>query len=259
MISCEQANKIKAAFQKGSLRVQSVSSQGSVEWKKVEATHKNSVPWEYIYEHQTEFGPMVTTGGHSVYVNPETTVLSSTVVEGSTVLSVCEEETSTHTILAVQRLPNREFMYDLTVEDHPNFVLHRSKVVVHNRPDKHYHFCPPEHEAQIGQMNRVFGFVWEDLELLHYLRMALDEWNTFPPNTASMVCSLTHMLGTPFTASWRGAIMWGAIVWAMFALARNWLHDEFSIGGEVPVKVVLPDGREVSLPVEELYEVCHGD
>jgi hypothetical protein len=100
-------------------------------------------------------------------------------------------------------------------------------------PDKHYHFCPPEHEAQIGQMNRVFGFVWEDLELLHYLRMALDEWNTFPPNTASMTCSLTHMMGTPFTSSWRGAIMWGAIVHAMFALARNWLHDEFdySIGG----------------------------
>lgn len=100
-------------------------------------------------------------------------------------------------------------------------------------PDRHYHFSPPEHESQIGQYNRVFGFVWEDLELLHYLRASLDWWNMYPPNTTGIACNLQVMVTNKFTASWKTAILWGAIVHAMFALSRNWLHDEFdySIGG----------------------------
>ena len=100
-------------------------------------------------------------------------------------------------------------------------------------PDKHYNFSPPEHESQIGQYNRVFGYVWEDLELHTYIQCALDWWNMYPPNTASMACSIDHLLQNSFTRSWRTAIMWGAIWHAMFALARNWAHEEFdySIGG----------------------------
>lgn len=100
-------------------------------------------------------------------------------------------------------------------------------------PDRNYHFRPPEHESQIGQYNRVFGYVWEDYELLEYLRTALGWWNMQPPNTASALCSLSALGVNPMFMSWRTAILWGAIVHAMFALATNWVHDEFdySIGG----------------------------
>lgn len=41
-------------------------------------------------------------------------------------------------------------------------------------PGRNYHFRPPEREGNIGRYNRVFGQVWEDDELLEFLRMGLD-------------------------------------------------------------------------------------
>jgi len=121
------------------------------------------------------------------------------------------------------------------------------------KPDKFYHFRPPEHEGNIGQFNRVFGQVWEDIELKEYLERSLDWWNMFPPET-EMYCSLEALWNMKST--WRTTIYWGAIIHALFALALNWVHEEFSIGGEIPVRVVLPDGSEHDIPIEDLYRIC---
>jgi len=96
-------------------------------------------------------------------------------------------------------------------------------------PDKFYHFRPPEHEGAIGAYNRVFGQVWEDAELYEYLQWALSWWNMFPP--ATNVCSLDELYYK--YGSWTTAIRWAAVVHACFALAINWVADEFdySIGG----------------------------
>jgi hypothetical protein len=99
-----------------------------------------------------------------------------------------------------------------------------------NNPDRNYHFRPPEHEGVVKKYNRVFGYVWEDHELLCYLELALDWFNSLPPETEGLrtlndLCSRKPV--------WRTFILWGAIVHAMFALSTNWVHDEFdySIGG----------------------------
>lgn len=99
----------------------------------------------------------------------------------------------------------------------------------HN-PDKFYHFRPPEHEGRIGKFNRVFGQIWEDKELHEYLKRALDWWNMAPPET-EYLCSVGRLLGAK--PVWRTALMFGAAYWAMFAMAANWVADEFSysIGG----------------------------
>jgi hypothetical protein len=96
-------------------------------------------------------------------------------------------------------------------------------------PDKFYHFRPPEHEGAIGTYNRVFGQIWEDEELYQYLLWALSWWNMFPP--ATNVCSLNDLCTT--YGSWTQAIRWAAITHAIFAVATNWVADEFdySIGG----------------------------
>lgn len=96
-------------------------------------------------------------------------------------------------------------------------------------PDRHYHFRPPEHEGAIGAYNRVFGQIWEDAELYEYLKWAVEEWNSFPPATS--ICSLDELCSS--YGAWKGAIRWAAIVHALFALACNWVADEFdySIGG----------------------------
>lgn len=97
-------------------------------------------------------------------------------------------------------------------------------------PDKFYHFRPPEHEGRIGKYDRVFGQIWEDAELLEYLQRALDWWNMFPPSTPEL-CRLSLLVSDQ--PMWRTAIQWAAITHAIFALALNWVADEFdySIGG----------------------------
>jgi hypothetical protein len=97
-------------------------------------------------------------------------------------------------------------------------------------PDKFYHFRPPEHEANIGQYNRVFGQVWEDEEMLEYLNRALDWWNMMPPETENYKDMNTLVTQKP---AWRLPVLQGAIVMAAMALQANWIVDEFdySIGG----------------------------
>ena len=97
-------------------------------------------------------------------------------------------------------------------------------------PDKFYRFRPPEHETDIGQFNRIFGQIWEDAELLEYVERALDWFNMFPPWTRGLD-SVDRLVSDMPT--WRTAILWGAISHACFALAINWVADEFdySIGG----------------------------
>lgn len=99
-----------------------------------------------------------------------------------------------------------------------------------NNPDKNYHFRPPEGEGTVGCYNQVFGYIWEDEELLQYLEIALDKWNMHPPETEEL-CDIEALCQRK--PSWRAALLWGALVNAAQALAYNWIADEFdySIGG----------------------------
>lgn len=97
-------------------------------------------------------------------------------------------------------------------------------------PDKFYHFRPPEHGGRIGAYDRVFGQIWEDAELAHYLQSSLDFFNMFPPSTFGL--GTLEMLYRQMPA-WRSAIYYGAMAYAFNAVAANWVADEFdySIGG----------------------------
>lgn len=98
-----------------------------------------------------------------------------------------------------------------------------------NNPDRNYHFRPPEQEGEIKRYNRVFGYIWEDHELLCYLEMSLAWFNSQPPLTT--IRTLNQLCQQ--RPEWFTFILWGAAVHALFALAVNWVHDEFdySIGG----------------------------
>lgn len=125
-----------------------------------------------------------------------------------------------------------------------------------SNPDRNYHFRPPEQEGVVKKYNRVFGYIWEDHELLCYLQMALDWFNAFPPETEGIrtlndLCSRKPV--------WRTFILWGAAVHALFALSANWVADEFSVAGDTLVRVHLPDGRVCDLPISELYALCNTD
>lgn len=111
-----------------------------------------------------------------------------------------------------------------------DFINNFRILVRDNAPDRHYNFAPPEQESVIGKYNRVFGYLFEDYEILAFLRMSLDMWNTYPPETEevgslNLICQLKP--------TWRTTIIMGAVSLAMMALSINWIRNEFdySIGG----------------------------
>lgn len=96
-------------------------------------------------------------------------------------------------------------------------------------PDRNYKFRPPAHEETIDQFSKVFGYIWEDIELVQFLEFALDSIIAAPPRTPFN--SLDHMMQS--RPEWRSLLLWGAQVFAVNALQANWIADEFdySIGG----------------------------
>lgn len=98
-----------------------------------------------------------------------------------------------------------------------------------NNPDRNYHFVPPAGEESINQFTRVFGYIWEDCELLEYLRLAVDAINLRPPLT--FMNSIDQMVTE--MRPWRSLLIYGGMFHALTALAINWIAEEFdySIGG----------------------------
>jgi hypothetical protein len=233
MLTEAQRAKIKTAYRTGTLKVRSVSPGGAVAWKRIENVLRNEVPWEHIVSVTTAGGTMVLTGGHPVYVGVALgqSVKAETLQPGTPVLTAVGDAVVYLPVQSVKTLPARQFMYDLTVEDWHRFVITHGGTVVGNSPDRNYHFRPPEAEGNIGQYNRVFGQIWEDAELNEYLERGLDWWNMMPPNTAQNILSIDQLVTEK--PEWRTAVLWDAITHACFALACNWVADEFdySIGG----------------------------
>ncbi len=98
-----------------------------------------------------------------------------------------------------------------------------------NNPARNYHFVPPAGEETVNQFNRVFGFIWEDCELLEFLRVSNDSINMYPPQT--FYETLDQLISQH--RNWRTLLFTGAMIHSVNALAMNWIADEFSytIGG----------------------------
>lgn len=109
-------------------------------------------------------------------------------------------------------------------------LVHGLRIMLRdNNPDRNYHFTPPAGETTINRYNRVFGYIWEDEELIEFLRISNDAMNMYPPQT---FYSTLDQLITQHR-NWRSLLLIGATVYAINALALNWIADEFdySIGG----------------------------
>ena len=92
-----------------------------------------------------------------------------------------------------------------------------------NNPDRNYHFRPIESEKFIQGQTQVFGFIWEDEELLEYINWAIDDFNSRPPTTG---ISIDNLFGSE--GRWRATILIRAGAFACFAIAMNWIADEFT-------------------------------
>jgi len=103
-------------------------------------------------------------------------------------------------------------------------LLHSLRIILRdNNPDRNYRFRPPASEKFIQGQTQVFGFVWEDEELLEYIYMAVDDFNGRPPITG---IDVNDLWGNE--RRWRTTIILRAAAFACFAIAMNWILDEFS-------------------------------
>jgi hypothetical protein len=153
-------------------------------------------------------------------------------------------------IRGVRRVESRQFMFDLTAADWHNFILARSGLLVSNSPDRNYHFRPPSHEETVQQFSRVFGYIWEDVELQEYLNRSLDLISSAPPRTPFQTVDQMVM----FRPEWRTLLLTGAMMFAIQAVRLNWIADEFSLVGDTKVAVLI-DGEEIHLSLEDLYGI----
>lgn len=98
-----------------------------------------------------------------------------------------------------------------------------------NNPGRNYHFVPPAGEESINQFTRVFGYIWEDQEMLEFLRLANSGIAMHPPLTFHATLDLL-MSQHP---QWRQLLITGAMIHALTALSANWIQEEFdySISG----------------------------
>lgn len=240
----------------GTLEIQSISPQGEVVWKPVTHVLRHETPDVDIYRCETSYGCFITTSNHRVFTSPTEKTEMEDLVKGDALQAIVDNTSTKLPLLSKTQVESRKYMYDLTVADWHNFVLHTSKVVVSNSPDRNYHFRPPNGEGTINCYNQVFGYIWEDAEFEAYLRIALDKWNMQAPATPEMCDIETLCRRNP---PWKAALLWGALVNAAQALAYNWVSEEFSIQGNSCIRVYTPDGHVHHLTIEELYHECQQD
>lgn len=133
-------------------------------------------------------------------------------------------------------------------------LVRRMRILLRDgNPDRNYHFRPPTHEQTIDQFSRVFGYIWEDEELIECLDEGLDMIIAAPPRTFFQ--DVDHMV--MLKSEWKTLLLTAAMSWAVQMLQNNWIADEFSIAPETEVRVILPDGMEVDIPIAELYDLCY--
>jgi len=174
---------------------------------------------------------LVATGGHRIYKNPDPAdaVDTETLKAGDRIMGVVDGVLTYMRLTAVRQLLDRQWMYDLTVEDNHNLIPTSARICCKNSPDRNYHFRPPTHEETIQQFNRVFGFLWEDEELVEYLDRGLDMVIAAPPRTPFQGIDQLVL----YKPEWKTLLLTGAMWFALNALRLNWIVDEFdySIGG----------------------------
>lgn len=109
-------------------------------------------------------------------------------------------------------------------------LVRRMRILLRdNNPDKNYKFRPPAHEQTVDQFSRVFGYIWEDEELIECLDEGLDMIIAAPPRTYFQ--DIDQMV--QMKSEWKTLLLTAAMSWAIQMLQNNWIADEFdySIGG----------------------------
>jgi hypothetical protein len=245
--------EIYEGFKKQKLEVLSVSQDKKVEWKRILDATRHDVSNKPQYKITTDQNQVChATGDHSLY-----TIIEDKLTEwktgdfeiGSDIVCIENGKIVLRKIIDNVLMQSTKYMYDLSVEDNHNFRL-ESGILAHNT------FRPPESSKFIQGQTQVFGFIWEDEELLECLEMAISDFNGRPPTTS---ITLGNIIQGGTEQRWRTTILVGAAVWACFGVAMTWIANEFSLHRDERITVQDKNGNEYNLTVEELFDIMYGE
>lgn len=110
-------------------------------------------------------------------------------------------------------------------DDEKDMIKRLRYILRDNNPDRNYRFAPPNPEESIQNYTQVFGYVWQDEELLFYISDAIDWINGQPPFEDYTTATLPNFL-RPVMLTW-------AAYRALMALSINAAHEifDYSIAG----------------------------
>jgi len=242
---------IYKAFLDKEIMVQSVTEDKKLEWKPVTDVMKHDVKNKTQYNINLENNVSCNvTEDHSLFLNKDEIIESIKTRNfkvGDNAAFIEKGNVVSKKVLSNLIVPSIKYMYDLSVQDNENFIL-ESGILAHNS------FRPPASEKFIQGQTQVFGFIWEDEELLEYVYMAVDDFNSRPPVTG---IDVSNLWGSE--RRWRTTIILRAAAFACFAIAMNWIADEFSIAFSSSVTIKDEEGNDYSLPIGELFDIIYGD
>ena len=134
-----------------------------------------------------------------------------------------------------------------------NDLVRRLRILLRDSwPDKHARFRPPTHEDTLNQFNRVFGYLWDDYELVEFLERSLDMIGASPPRTPFRTFEdLVQQY-----PEWRTLLLTGAMQYALMAMMIHWVGEQFSVAGDTEVTLILPGDLETSLSIAQIYDLC---
>lgn len=250
-MNLQDRHQIYNAFLNGSLEVQSVSRGREIQWKTITDVMKHDVSNKDQFKINVGRTECSITCDHSLFketLEGIEAVKTNDLVVGDNLIFIDNNSVQTIKLIDKIQISPMKYMFDLSVQDNENFIL-ESGLLAHNS------FRPPAKEKFIQGQTQVFGFIWEDEELLEYIYMAIDDFNTRPPITGLEVADLWGSM-----RRWRTAIILRAAAFACFAITMNWIADEFSVKGSERVTIYDEDGNDYSLTMRELFDIiCEDD
>lgn len=215
MLSTKTKNSIKEAFFKGTILVKSADKKGNVEYKKITDVHKHFCFHKKVFKIELKNKKIITTEDHSLYefVNNQNLKEIKSSLDLKQIVVLYDNKCKNEQIVSVRQLKNKEFMYDLSVEDNENFFL-TSGILAHNS------FSAPSKEGTIAGFTRTRGYRWTDDSLYMHLVQACNYLNLIPPDTSFDLISVP--------APWQPLLLTQAMSYALYDLAILWINEEFT-------------------------------
>lgn len=215
MLSNELKYKIKHCFFNKTLKIKSVSLDGKIEIKTVVDVLKHWVPFKNIHKITLiNSQEVIVTEDHSIYGFDGNKIYKTKPSDFPTQIVISKQDVIV--LIDVQTniiIDNREYMYDLSVEDNQNYILH-SNILVSNS------FAPPVSAEGINGFTRCRGYRWPSEQLANHLLQASSFINFYAPISCFDICNWPCIL--------EDVLLRQAMIYALYDLASLWINEEFN-------------------------------